>query len=60
MKKYSNDKGYTLIELVVSIAIIAILLSMIAVITNSFYKSYRASYAKNKRVEEKKLCDYSI
>lgn len=53
MKKYSNDKGYTLIELVVSIAIIAILLSMIAVITNSFYKSYRASYAKNKRVEEK-------
>ena len=53
MKKYSNDKGYTLIELVVSIAIIAILLSMIAVITNSFYKSYRASYAENKRVEEK-------
>lgn len=53
MKKYSNDKGYTLIELVVSIAIIAILLSMITVITNSFYKSYRASYAKNKRVEEK-------
>ena len=53
MKKYSNDKGYTLIELVVSIAIIAILLSMIAVITNSFYKSCRASYAENKRVEEK-------
>ena len=26
---------------------------MIAVITNSFYKSYRASYAENKRVEEK-------
>ena len=49
-----NNKGYTLIELVVSIAIIAILLSMIAVITNSFYKSYRLSYAENERLEEKK------
>ena len=54
MKKYLNNKGYTLIELVVSIAIIAILLSMIAVITNSFYKSYRLSYAENERLEEKK------
>ena len=49
-----NNKGYTLIELVVSIAIIAILLSMIAAITNSFYKSYRLSYAENERLEEKK------
>ncbi len=54
MKKYLNNKGYTLIELVVSIAIIAILLSMIAAITNSFYKSYRLSYAENERLEEKK------
>ena len=54
MKKYLNNKGYTLIELVVSIEIIAILLSMIAVITNSFYKSYRLSYAENERLEEKK------
>ena len=54
MKKYLNNKGYTLIELVVSIAIIAILLSMIAVISNSFYKSYRLSYAENERLEEKK------
>ena len=54
MKKYLNNKGYTLIELVVSIAIIAIFLSMIEVITNSFYKSYRLSYAENERLEEKK------
>ena len=54
MKKYLNNKGYTLIELVVSIAIIAILLSMIAAITNSYYKSYRLSYAENERLEEKK------
>ena len=54
MKKNLNNKGYTLIELVVSIAIIAILLSMIAAITNSFYKSYRLSYAENERLEEKK------
>lgn len=55
MKKYLNNKGYTLIELVVSIAIIAILLSMIAAITNSFYKSYRLSYAENERLEEKNI-----
>ncbi len=52
MKK-RNVKGYTLIELIISMAIISILISIIAVITNSFYKSYRISYINNERLEEK-------
>lgn len=57
--KNINKKGYTLVELIVSIAIIGILFSIIVVVTNSFYRAYNNSRIDNERLQEEKfIVDY--